>query len=105
MTAFPARLQCRRADFDFVVGYGQERGLDPIEIEPVVSIEWSDDGGVSWRVPILRQLGREGRYSNLVSLLNTGMTGPQGRKWRLKVSDPIDCTLKGGQMFESSRVV
>ena len=105
VTAFPARLQCRRADFDFVVGYGQERGLDPIEIEPVVSIEWSDDGGVSWRVPILRQLGREGRYSNLVSLLNTGMTGPQGRKWRLKVSDPIDCTLKGGQMFESARVV
>lgn len=40
VTAFPARLQCRRADFDFVVGYGQERGLDPIEIEPVVSTEW-----------------------------------------------------------------
>lgn len=93
---FPARIQCRRADFDVNVGYGREIGLDPIEVNPTMQISWSDDGGVSWSNPLHRALGREGRYATLVSVLNTGMSAAQGRKWRIKVSDPVPVTLMGG---------
>ncbi len=93
---FPARLQCRRADFDVTVGYGREIGLDPIETEPRMEISWSDDGGVCWSNPLHRMLGREGRYATLLSVLNTGLTSAQGRKWRLRVSDPVPVTVMGG---------
>jgi len=103
--SFPARIQCRRADFDFVVGYGEEEGRDPIELNPQVEISWSDDGGVTWGTPVHRPLGREGRFGQLVSVLNTGQAGAQGRKWRLRVSDPVDCTLMGGDMQATARIV
>jgi len=102
--SFPARIQCRRADFDFVVGYGEEAGRDPIETNPQVEISWSDDGGVTWSIPVHRSLGREGRFRTLVSVLNTGQAGAQGRKWRLLISDPVDCTLMGGDMQASARI-
>lgn len=97
-------MACRRADFDFIVGYGRERGLDPIEIDPVVMVSFSHDGGVSFGTPLERNLGREGRYANLVSVLNAGLSGSQGFKWRIVVSDPIDCTLKGGTMEADVRM-
>ena len=104
VTEFPQRVACRRADFDFIVGYGRERGLDPIEIDPVVMVSFSHDGGVSFGTPLERNLGREGRYANLVSVLNAGLSGSQGFKWRIVVSDPIDCTLKGGTMEADVRM-
>ncbi|MEN3931409.1 hypothetical protein WJT86_10110 [Microvirga sp. W0021] len=93
---FPSRVQCRRADFDLNVGYGREIGLDPVETEPLIEISWSDDGGVSWSNPLHRRLGREGQYQTLTSVLNTGMSAAQGRKWKLRVSDPVPVTLAGG---------
>lgn len=101
---FPARMQCRRADFDFAVGMGSEVGLDPIEIDPVAMISWSDDGGASWSVPVMRYLGKEGYHRTLVSVLNTGLASVHGRKWRVKVSDPVECTLMGGAMYNQIKV-
>lgn len=101
---FPQRVAGRRADFDFVVGYGRERGLDPIEIDPVVHVSFSHDGGVSFGTPLERPLGREGLYGSLVSVLNCGLSGAQGFKWKVVVSDPIDCTLKGGSMEADVRL-
>lgn len=101
---FPARTQCRRADFDFSVGFGRDCGLDPIEIDPVVQIAWSDDAGASWSVPVERYLGRQGYHRALVSVLNTGMATSHGRKWRLTVSDPVECMLLGGAMYNTARV-
>lgn len=105
MTGFPQKIACRRTDFDFIVGYGEERGLDPIEIDPTVTISWSLDGGVSYCVPIERKLGREGRYSNLVSILGLGLSGAQGWRFRIKISDPIECSLKGAFMNSEARLV
>lgn len=105
MTAFPRKIACRRVDFDFVVGYGREQGLDPIEIDPTVIISWSSDSGVSFSTPIHRQLGREGHYNTLVSVLNTGIHNPQGVVFRISVSDPIDCSLKSAHMGADARII
>lgn len=94
--SFPSRIQFPRADFDFVVGQGEAPGTPPTETAPQVSISWSDDGGATWSTPLLRPLGPQGAYGTRVSVLRTGLTGPQGRRWRLDISDPVHVVLLGG---------
>lgn len=100
--AFPSRLAIPRADFDFVVGQGRapEGG---IAADPKVLVGWSDDGGGFWASPLTRSLGRQGQTRTRVSVLRTGMTGVQGRTWRLEVTDPVYVALLGGSMAVESR--
>jgi hypothetical protein len=102
---FPARVAVRRADFDFVVGQGNERGADPIETDPQVAVSWSDDGGVTWANPLLRDLGRQGESRTAVRVNRTGLTTQHGRRWRLTVSDPVAWALMGGDMQGQGRAV
>lgn len=91
---FPNRTRVARADFNFVVGVGQATGQDPIATDPSVGIAWSDDGGISWSNEYVRKLGRQATPQR-ITMLRTGMTGVQGRRWRLKVSDPIYVAFLG----------
>ncbi|MBB5762403.1 hypothetical protein HNR01_002023 [Methylorubrum rhodesianum] len=100
--AFPQRLAIPRADFDFVVGQGLPTG-DVTQTDPVVGISWSDDGGATWSNPLTRKLGPMGRTRTRVNVLRTGLTGVQGRTWRLDVSDPVYCALLGGAMAVEAR--
>ena len=99
---FPARLAIPRADFDFALGVG---GLsaDPTISDPRALILWLDDGGRTWSNPLSRALGRQGESRTRINLLRTGMTGPQGRIWRVDVSDPVYCALLGGAMAIEAR--
>ena len=98
---FPNRMRVPRADFDFTVGPGDARGEEPIETNPVVDISWTDDGGVNWSVPLQRPLGRQQEADKRITVTNTGLTGSQGRRWRLDVSDPVYVALQGGSMSAS----
>jgi hypothetical protein len=91
---FPNRTKIARADFDFVVGVGQATGQDPIATDPSVGISWSDDGGISWSHEFIRKLGRQATPQR-ITMLRTGMSGVQGRRWRLKVSDPVYVAFLG----------
>jgi hypothetical protein len=95
---WPNRLRVPRADFDFVVGVGVADGTDPIQTDPTVRIEWSDDGGKTWSTPWHRKLGRQAVSQKRIKVLNSGYTGPMGRKWRWTVSDPIHVGFLGGSM-------
>jgi hypothetical protein len=44
---------------------------------------------VTWGNPLIRKLGRQQQTRTRVNLLNTGVTGPQGRRWRIDISDPV----------------
>lgn len=96
--AWPNRLRVPRADFDFTVGIGESTGADPIETDPTVMIEWSDDGGRTWSTPWNRKLGRQAISQQRVTVLNTGLTGPMGRKWRWTISDPVHVGFMGSAM-------
>jgi hypothetical protein len=86
---FPGGVPVGRADFYFTTGVGQATGTDPIQTDPSVGISWSDDGGQTWRNPIIRKLGRQGEPRQLVSLVAcTGRSTWQGRRYRLDISDP-----------------
>jgi len=100
---FPQRIQVARADFDFIVGVGIAPGRDPVETSPSVRISWTDDGGVYWSNPLVRSLGRQQQSQTRVTVLNTGLTGPVGRRWRLEISDPVDATLIAGDQAASVR--
>jgi hypothetical protein len=95
---WPTRLRVPRADFDFTVGIGEALGTDPIETDPTVMIEWSNDGGRTWSVPWNRKLGRQNITQKRVTVLNTGYTGPMGRRWRWTVSDPVHVGFLGSSM-------
>jgi hypothetical protein len=95
---FPNRVRVNRADFDFTVGVGDVTGTDPIQTDPTILISWSDDGGKNWTNPWYRKLGAQGETQQRITVLNTGMSGPMGRRWRVDVSDPVHFGLMGGAM-------
>jgi hypothetical protein len=92
---FPNRTRVARADFNFVTGVGIATGSDPIATTPDVGISWSDDGGLSYTSEFLRPLGVQSIQSR-VTMLRTGMTGPNGRRWRLSMSSPVYGGFLGG---------
>jgi hypothetical protein len=91
---FPSRMRVARADFNFVTGVGIATGVDPTQTRPSVGISWSDDGGRTWSNEFVRELGAQATPQK-VSILRTGMTGVEGRRWRLKVSDAVYVAFLG----------
>lgn len=57
---------------------------------PTTAISWSDDNGVSYRNPRVLGLGEIAKaLKTTVPVKHTGMSGPQARRWRIDISDPI----------------
>jgi hypothetical protein len=93
---FPNRTRVGRADFDFVTGVGIATGADPEQTNPQVEISWSDDAGVTFTPPWFRPLGRQGEGHKRVIVFNTGIAGPMGRRWRLRLPNAVHFGLLGG---------
>lgn len=91
---FPNRTKVARADFNFKTGVGIATGVDPTATTPQVGISWSDDGGITWSRELIRDLGRQSTTSR-ITVLRTGLTGVEGRRWRVKVSDPVYVSFLG----------
>ena len=92
---FPNRTKVARADFNFDTGVGIATGTDPIATNPQVGISWSNDGGLTYSNEFSRPLGRQYQQSR-VTMLRSGLTGSEGRRWRLRISDPIYVGFMGG---------
>lgn len=85
---FPNRTRIGRADFNWVTGTGISSG-SANQQEPQAEISWTDDGGTKWAYPVLRKLGARANADQRVTVLNAGVSGPRGRRWRMDVSDPV----------------
>lgn len=92
---FPARTRVTRADFNFVTGVGNALGSDPTDTDPQVGITWTQNLGITWGSEITRSLGRQATPSRIM-VLRTGMTGTQGRRWRLTASANVKIEFLGG---------
>lgn len=92
---FPNRTKVARADFNFVTGVGIATGPDPTATNPHVGISWSNDGGMTYSNEFQRELGRMGEDSR-IPMLRSGMTGNTGRRWRLRITDPVYGGFLGG---------
>lgn len=91
---FPNRTRVARADFNFVTGVGIATGTDPTQTSPSVGISWSQNLGVTWGNELVRPLGGQASPTR-VTMLRTGMTGTQGRRWKLTASDAVYLGLLG----------
>lgn len=100
---FPNRMRVARADFEAITGVGIAASSSANLTNPQCSISWSDDGGVYWSNPLLRSLGAQSQSTRRISLTGLGKTGPQGRRWRYDVSDPVYAGLLGATMNASPR--
>jgi hypothetical protein len=100
---FPSRMAVARADFNMTMGVGVTTGTDPIQTDPLVEISWSNNGGVDWSNALFRPMGREARADNKVSVYRTGLTGRQGRRWRLAIPSPVYCAVLGGDQSADLR--
>lgn len=96
--AFPNRQRIRRADFDFTAGVGEATGTDPMQTDPSVLIEVSKDGGYSWPLSYVRKLGRQAQTGWRTFILNAGLSGDDGVRWRWSVSDPVHVGFQGSSM-------
>lgn len=102
VSSFPNRTKIARADFNFVTGVGVATGADPTDTHPTVGISWSDDGGLSWSSELTRSLGLQSTQT-AITVLRTGMTGRQGRRWRLRVSANVYVAFLGATQSETLR--
>lgn len=95
VVGFPSLTKVGRADFNFVMGVGIATGTDPIATNPQVGISWSNDGGITYGNEFVRVLGRQATDTRIM-MVRTGMTSNHGRRWRLKISDPVYGGFLGG---------
>ncbi len=95
---FPARIAIPRADFNFTAAVGQADGEDPIQIDPVVQISWSLDGGYTYGNAVTRALGAQGKSRQPVTVQRIGLTTGKGIRFKLRVSDPVHVGFMGGQI-------
>ena len=103
---FPHMVRIARADFDFDMGVGIATATAPTTVNPLVAISCSRDGGNRWGNPLLRSLGQHGHVQRIrTSVKNLGLTGPQGTRWRVDVTDPVYVGLMGGAQSSDPRLV
>jgi hypothetical protein len=96
--AFPRQQRINRCDFDFTPGVGIATGTDPIQTDPEALIEVSYDGGRTWPHSWNRKLGKQAKSYRRIFVLNAGLTGDDGVRWRWSVSDPVHLGFLGADM-------
>lgn len=90
---FPSRGEIAQADFYFSVGVGT------VDVpEPVAQISWSEDGGRTWGNPVNRKIGSANATNQRVTVNRIGLFGPQGIRFKIRVSDPVHVGFRGGEM-------
>lgn len=100
---FPSLMRVQSAHFNMQMGVGIATGTDPNQTDPTVEVSWTNDGGMNWSSPRLLKMGRQARANKLVSIYNTGLTGRQGRRWKLRVSDAVYVSVMGGDQSQELR--
>lgn len=103
VSAFPNRYATLRADFKFVNGTGVVTGAVPTQTDPTCLISWADDGGDAFKVPLVRELGKQGKTAKLVSITRCGTCSPSGKRFKILVSDPVYVALLSGDISPATR--
>jgi len=103
MSGFPARAAVSRLDLDIMAGVGVAPGAEPIETNPVASVSWSHDGGVTFGSPVLREIGPQGKYKQGCRVNRLGTASAKGLQVKVDISDPAHFTLFGGEVTVEGR--
>lgn len=82
-----------------------DKTAPPNMTDPQIAISLSKNGGDSWGSPKIRALGPQRRSGrSRVYVLDSGISGSFGDRWRLDVTDPVPVTVFGGVQSTDPRV-
>ena len=86
--AFPKGLIIDQLDVDIIPGVGIS-GANGEAANPILVLDWSDDGGHTWTGGRVASLGRFGELFAVASFYQLGATRRAGRTFRLSSSSPV----------------
>lgn len=95
---FPSRFRINRAHVHATVGTGIVTGLSPIQTDPIIEIEVSGDGGLTWTHPRQLPLGKQAVGRQAIAANNFGHATGQGILIRMAVADPVDASIMGAAL-------
>ena len=85
---FPKGLIIDQLDVDIIPGVGIS-GANGEAANPILVLDWSDDGGHTWTGGRVASLGRFGERFAVASFYQLGATRRAGRTFRLSSSSPV----------------
>ena len=85
---WPNRLTFNAVHVDVLPGVGLNT-VTPADLDPVVMLDWSDDGGAHWSVQRQLPVGRQGARMKRVKTTRLGMSREDGRVFRLSMSAAV----------------
>lgn len=90
--AFPYKLTHNGIFIDVQKGVGTGQGASQ-DIDPEIMLEWSDDGGATYKGERRIKLGQQGRAMTRVRSFRLGQSQENGRDYRLSWSAKVDRAL------------
>lgn len=103
ITKFPQRAIMSRVDIDITTGQGIATDPDGQDVDPTVEITISPDGGATWPPPRLVRIGKQAIYDQRIYATRFGISGVQGPRVRIDITDAIDFGVMGGDLTGSER--
>ena len=94
VSAGPNRLRHNALYLDIQTGVGDAGGASH-EITPEIILSWSDDAGATWQGYRQISIGAQGKYETRVQARRLGISGIQGRVYRVTFSPARPFTLLG----------
>jgi hypothetical protein len=88
---FPGQMIVDRIAIDIIAGVGLASGLDSDD-DPHMMIDYSDDGGKTFRGERTEAMGKVGEYERTIESFMWGLVQQRGRLWRFRASAAV---LKG----------
>ena len=76
---------------DALTGVGSYKVKDPLYLNPEITLEWSDDGGITWSNAHSKPLSRAGEYRQMKYWDRLGRS--RDRVFRVSISDPVKVIL------------
>lgn len=94
--AYPFRMRTNALYADVLPGVGDNTSGD--ELDPVIGVSYSEDGGATWSGERMEPVGRQGDRRKRVVSRRWGISGEDGRTWRLRMSAGVAKGLTGASI-------
>jgi hypothetical protein len=91
--AYPHKMLTNAVYLDVIPGVGLNSSGD--ELDPTVGISYSEDGGATWSAERMVAIGRQGERRKRVKSNRWGISGEDGRTWRIRMSANVAKGLTG----------
>lgn len=95
--AFPYPLRFEGIYIDIIPGVGANSSA-AADLDPMLMVSWSDNGGKTWSAERLAPLGRQGDYLRRVRLTRLGVGSTVGRTFKFSCSAAVAKAIQGASV-------